>query len=175
MKMAESVAGDAVDGVGTGGFATKLQATRIAWEHGINVVIANGRTRNIIPRVMEGEELGTLFEAPASRRPNEWLERKWPISGHVVVTEAAAEKMMKMSDVWMSDVVEGLVDFTRGSIVTIRTKDKIIGRGIAGYGAVDVDKLKGQDKEKQLKTMGPKMFDGPLFHPEDYVSYTINP
>jgi len=46
---------------GSGGMITKVQAARSAVNHGGMAVIANGRTENILERVISGEEIGTLF------------------------------------------------------------------------------------------------------------------
>lgn len=46
---------------GTGGMLTKVHACRLAAESGINAIIANGNNPEIIYRLLEGEDLGTLF------------------------------------------------------------------------------------------------------------------
>jgi len=46
---------------GTGGMATKISAAKIATEVGIDVVIANGESPEVIVDIIEGKEIGTLF------------------------------------------------------------------------------------------------------------------
>ncbi len=46
---------------GTGGMITKLTAAEIATAEGISVVIANGNDPHIIYRILEGNEIGTIF------------------------------------------------------------------------------------------------------------------
>lgn len=46
---------------GVGGMLTKIQAAKIASEAGIAVVIANGGEKNVLERVISGEEIGTIF------------------------------------------------------------------------------------------------------------------
>ncbi len=48
---------------GTGGMETKLRAAHIATESGAAMIIANARDLNVIHRIMDGEETGTLFKA----------------------------------------------------------------------------------------------------------------
>jgi glutamate 5-kinase len=48
---------------GSGGMATKVRAARIACESGIPVVIAKSEERNVLKRVLAGENLGTIFLA----------------------------------------------------------------------------------------------------------------
>ena len=48
-------------GVGTGGMATKLRAATIATAAGADMIIANGADVHIIHKLIQGENLGTLF------------------------------------------------------------------------------------------------------------------
>lgn len=47
--------------VGTGGMQTKLSAAKIATESGADMIIANGADIENLRRVMDGEQVGTLF------------------------------------------------------------------------------------------------------------------
>lgn len=47
--------------VGTGGMSTKLNAAKIATGAGADMVIANGSDVEVIHRIIDGEEVGTLF------------------------------------------------------------------------------------------------------------------
>lgn len=49
--------------VGTGGMNTKMNAARIAVSSGADMVIANSSDMHIIHRILEGEDVGTLFKA----------------------------------------------------------------------------------------------------------------
>jgi len=46
---------------GFGGMLTKLRAAEIATGAGIPTVIANGAQKNVLEKVIAGEEVGTLF------------------------------------------------------------------------------------------------------------------
>lgn len=46
---------------GTGGIQTKIKAAKIVNEYGIPLLIANGKKKDIIYKLMEGEETGTQF------------------------------------------------------------------------------------------------------------------
>ena len=52
--------------VGTGGMATKLHAAKIATESGADMVIANADDVEVMWRILQGEEIGTLFKANKS-------------------------------------------------------------------------------------------------------------
>lgn len=60
MNMAKNSTGSSV---GTGGMNTKLTAARIATRAGADMLIANSRDVRIIHRLVDGQNLGTLFVA----------------------------------------------------------------------------------------------------------------
>ena len=49
-----------------GGMRTKLEAAKIARKHGIDTVIANGRTPGLLPGLLEGNAAGTLIPGKKS-------------------------------------------------------------------------------------------------------------
>jgi glutamate 5-kinase len=53
------------NGRGRGGMLSKLESARIALEAGKQVVIANGRTADVLERAVAGEPVGTRFAAAA--------------------------------------------------------------------------------------------------------------
>ena len=56
------------NGRGRGGMRSKLEAARMAQEAGLTVVIANGRTVQVLERVVAGEQVGTRFAGIALDR-----------------------------------------------------------------------------------------------------------
>ncbi len=59
----EAMAKGADTSLGTGGMATKVTAAKIASGAGVDMVIANGDRVSNISRILNGEEIGTLFKA----------------------------------------------------------------------------------------------------------------
>ena len=59
----ESMAKGADSNYGPGGMTTKIAAAKIAAEAGVDMVIANGEHLSNISRILNGEEIGTLFKA----------------------------------------------------------------------------------------------------------------
>lgn len=62
-----SLAGGSESGVGTGGMITKLQAAEFAMEHGLDMVIANGSTPELMYDIIDGSPAGTLFSGRKGR------------------------------------------------------------------------------------------------------------
>ncbi len=65
MQMGKASTGSSV---GTGGMTTKLQAAKIAGSTGIDMVIANSRDIKVIHRILDGQNIGTLFLAHKDER-----------------------------------------------------------------------------------------------------------
>ena len=63
---------------GTGGMVTKLDAGRIATDAGCDMVIANGRDFHAIHKILNGDDIGTLFLAHKNKNFNltDYIERK---------------------------------------------------------------------------------------------------
>lgn len=59
----EAMAKGAETSLGTGGMTTKIAAAKIANEAGVDMVIANGDDVHNINKIINGEEIGTLFKA----------------------------------------------------------------------------------------------------------------
>lgn len=56
-----ALAGGKGSALGTGGMSTKLKAAEIANEAGIDMVIANGASPDVLYKIVEGESIGTRF------------------------------------------------------------------------------------------------------------------
>ena len=59
-KSIESISGKASQ-LGIGGMKTKIQAAKTATNAGASVVIANGRTENVLIKILNNEDIGTIF------------------------------------------------------------------------------------------------------------------
>lgn len=57
----EKIAGGAGTKLGTGGMFTKIQAAKLATRNGISTLIISGRNIENLRRVLDGEEIGTIF------------------------------------------------------------------------------------------------------------------
>ncbi len=78
---------------GKGGMDSKLQAAQMVNDAGDAMIIADGRMDQILPRLLAGEELGTLFAAGNKRRSSRsrWIGAA-RAAGTIVVDEGAAAR-----------------------------------------------------------------------------------
>jgi len=137
-------AGGAANSLGTGGMVTKLQAADLARRSGCAVVIANGSEREILPRVVTGEPIGTRFHplVSAIESRKRYILSSGRAAGSVVVDDGAAKALRTGSSllpVGMS-AVEG--SFERGD--TVRVLDAAgheLARGLVNYAAADLTRL----------------------------------
>ena len=69
---------------------SKLEAARMVTDAGEAMVVANGRMENVLPRLLDGEEVGTLF-VPGPRklqRRSRWIGGVRP-AGVIVIDDGA--------------------------------------------------------------------------------------
>lgn len=64
----EKLAGKESGRRGTGGMVSKIKAAKDATQNGIPVIIAYGREKNVLERILSGEEIGTYFVARKSKK-----------------------------------------------------------------------------------------------------------
>lgn len=58
----ESLGGESDSRLGTGGMATKLHAAKLVLEQGIDMIIANGQSPELLYDILDGKSVGTLFK-----------------------------------------------------------------------------------------------------------------
>ena len=147
----ERMACDTAGRQGTGGMATKVEAARLATSSGVNVVIADGREPDILVRISQGEDIGTLFPAPVSKMES---RKRWMLSGlaskgRVTVDKGGVSALTKHNKSLLpAGVIEAEGKFQRGDIVDILDdKGKHIGYGIANYGSSDLAIIGGKHSD----------------------------
>jgi glutamate 5-kinase len=153
-----ALAGDSGSAVGTGGMATKVRAAANASELGIRSVIAGGHTPGMLTRVLEGDDVGTMFEPAADRRHarNAWIAHALKPKGKLVVDAGARGALVqKKKSLLPSGVkaVEG--NFAAGDAVDLCDESgSVFARGLAAYGADELRKLAGKKSAQIEATLG---------------------
>jgi len=150
-KDIELMAGDGRNGRSKGGMKSKINAARIAMGSGCNAVIANGRTEDVILRIVQGESVGTLFSAKALYTNRErWILYASP-RGKITV-DAGAEKALKDEGSLLPcgiTSVEGR--FKAGDVVRLGT----FAKGVVNFPSGEIMQLKaGCEKEKRKNGNG---------------------
>ncbi|MQC18926.1 MAG: glutamate 5-kinase [Chloroflexi bacterium] len=143
---------------GTGGMSTKVQAARTATSHGAHVVLADGRARDIILRVVAGEAAGTHFLPTGDRTES---RRRYLLSGlqargRIIIDGGAATavhaggKSLLPAGVTACDGA-----FGRGDVVGVFTSDGThLASGMSNYSADEVRQIKGLRSDQIAPTLG---------------------
>ncbi len=139
--------GKSTSRVGTGGMATKLEAASIASGSGVEVVIASGLEADAVARALAGEAVGTRFpvraSAPEARK--RWIGYSTRVTGRVRVDEGAVRALTERGASLLPGgivAVEGAFD--RGAAIEVVAPDNVaIARGLTGYTASELDRIKG--------------------------------
>jgi glutamate 5-kinase len=152
------LAGGSGSGLGVGGMITKLQAADVARRSGAEVVIAAGRTPNVIGRIVAGEAVGTRFPAldtPLESRKR-WIFAGPTPSGRLIVDEGAANALLKNGRSLLPagiTAVEG--NFQRGDTVSVSRSDRVeLARGIVRYGDGELGQIAGCHSEEIAGRLG---------------------
>jgi glutamate 5-kinase len=147
----ERMAGHTAGCRGIGGMTTKIEAARLATCSGVNVVIADGRETDILVRVSQGEDTGTLFPAQVNKMDS---KKRWMLSGlaskgKVTVDKGAVSALKEQNKSLLpAGVIKAEGKFHRGDIVDILDeKGKRIGYGISNYSSSDLAIIGGKHSD----------------------------
>lgn len=169
----EASAGGVGSARGTGGMATKIQAAKAATSSGIHLVIASGTEKNAITRVLQGEELGTLFVSRENRLQfrKRWLAFGAKIAGSIVVDDGCAKAIRKAGgcSILPAGVFAAQGEFLPGSTVSVIDKDAHeLARGLVHYSSAELEQIKGCNSGEIANILGHKNFDE-VIHRDDLV------
>ena len=169
----EAAAGEAGSARGTGGMMTKIQAAKQAVSSGISLVIASGSEPNVITRVLQGEELGTLFLSRENRLQvrKRWLAFGAGCAGSLVVDDGCVQALQREGSCSILPAgilrVEGT--FEAGNTVSVRNQaGKELARGLTHYSSDELDKIKGVRSSLIEQILGSKICDE-VIHRDDLV------
>ena len=169
----EASAGGVGSARGTGGMATKIQAAKAATSSGIHLVIASGTEKNAITRVLQGEELGTLFVSRENRLQfrKRWLAFGAKIAGSIVVDDGCAKAIRKAGgcSILPAGVFAVQGEFLPGSTVSVIDKDAHeLARGLVHYSSAELEQIKVCNSGEIANILGHKNFDE-VIHRDDLV------
>lgn len=169
----EASAGGVGSARGTGGMATKIQAAKAATSSGIHLVIASGTEKYAITRVLQGEELGTLFVSRENRLQfrKRWLAFGAKIAGSIVVDDGCAKAIRKAGgcSILPAGVFAVQGEFLPGSTVSVIDKDAHeLARGLVHYSSAELEQIKGCNSGEIANILGHKNFDE-VIHRDDLV------
>jgi glutamate 5-kinase len=126
---------------------TKLEAAEIAMSCGGIAVIANGRSPNILERVLAGERVGTAFlPSKRIRGKRRWIAYAAEVRGMVVVDVGAEQAItQRKGSLLASGVVRIDGRFTPMDVISIADCDgREFARGLANYASHETEEALGK-------------------------------
>jgi len=151
----ENIASTKKSGFGRGGILTKCQTSAKIAGMGIPVHIANGRTDNIVLRVLDDEKIGTRFPAKklTSNFKKYMAHAYEEPKGKVVINDGAKEILHsdKAKSLLPIGITRVVGKFKKGDIIRIvDEKDHEIGLGLARYGVRKAKEVIGLKNQKPI-------------------------
>jgi glutamate 5-kinase len=152
-KDIERMAGKSVSERSVGGMQTKIAAARVAMQSGTSMVIANGRTKDIILRVVRGEEVGTLFTSSTKFSNKErWILFAGP-KGKINV-DPGAERAIKQGKSLLPCGITSIEGrFKKGEVVRIGS----FAKGVSNFSSTELPKLLETCREERSNGNGGKV------------------
>jgi len=152
------LARDSATGLSKGGMASKLEAARIATTAGENVIIANGRQRGNLAKIVAGEPTGTLILAGSQsiRSFKRWIGFTAQPRGTLVLDAGAREAVEKKGKSLLAiGVTDASGIFTKGDVVSLRdAAGEEFARGLTNYALDDVLRIKGLKTDAIAAVLG---------------------
>ncbi len=152
-----ALAGGSVTGLGTGGMVTKIQAAQLASRSGVPTRIASGKVPDVLARIVQGEGIGTHFEAQSSPLES---RKRWLLldktHGTIKVDAGAARKLLtggaSLLPVGITQVVD---EFSRGETLSVIAPDgREIAHGLTSYDSDAVTQLCGVNSSHINEILG---------------------
>ena len=158
--------------LGRGGMITKLKAARLAARSGANTVIADGRTPDVLTRIVAGESLGTLLAAdlsPLDARKR-WIAGQLKAAGDLELDAGAVAALThKGVSLLAVGVVSVSGEFSRGDLVRcVDSQGALVAQGLSNYSSAETQKVLGVASQDIANRLG-YSFEPELIHRDNLV------
>jgi len=148
----------------TGGMKTKIEAAKIASNAGCRIVLADGRVKNVIGRIIAGDEIGTIF-MPKRKLSN---RSRWILNsasaGTILIDDGAMRAVRARKSLLPSGVTSVKGTFDAGAVVMLNDNAK----AVTNLSSSQLKSLAGKHSSEIRKILGPGHRDVVAI-PEDIV------
>ncbi|NLW90688.1 MAG: glutamate 5-kinase [Syntrophomonadaceae bacterium] len=147
----------------SGGMLTKLKAARICMASGVPMVIANSGEKDVIRRVVDGDNLGTLF-VPREEKMHarkKWIAFGTLTQGSVMIDNGAQQALLNRGKSLLPSGVVGVDgEFERGAVIAVCSADgREIARGMVNYSSEEIRLIAGKKSTEIEKILDGKDYD----------------
>jgi glutamate 5-kinase len=136
----------------------KVSAARLASRGGVPTVIADGTTPGLLPRILAGEEIGTIFLPAADRIPSRkrWIALRARSYGAIRVDAGAKRAITERGASLLPAGVVGVDGrFTMGARVDIQDgRGATFAVGLASYSSREITLIQGRPRADVKHILG---------------------
>lgn len=159
---------------GVGGMGAKVSAARLASRWNTPTIIADGTVPGMLPRVVAGEPVGTLFhphpEAPGLNARKRWIAVRSRSRGALRVDAGAQAAILEREASLLPSGIRSVEgEFAIGSRVEIQTEHgETFAVGLVSYSAADIRRVAGHRAADIAAILG-YLYTDEIVHRDDLV------
>jgi len=172
----EKKASGTLSPISIGGMVTKLQAARKAALFGVPTILANGMVEGILERILQGEEVGTLFASEQNKLTSRkhWIAFTLQPMGRITVDEGGKKAILqKGKSLLPSGVLSIEGKFGPGDpVLLVDPQGQGFAKGLVNYGSEELQKIRGLKTCEVESRLGYKYSDE-VIHRDDLVCFPI--
>jgi glutamate 5-kinase len=159
-KISDSATGTDDSAMSIGGMSAKLEAVKMVASAGEPLVIADGREEDVVKRVLDCEDVGTLFVPSNSkhlRGRKRWLGFFSKVAGRIIVDQGAAGALLeKGKSLLPSGIKKVSGEFARGDAVEVLDEAGApLARGLVNYSSAELSLIAGRKSGEFRGLVGP--------------------
>jgi glutamate 5-kinase len=143
---------------GTGGMVTKIAAARIATSAGVRTVITEGRRPETIEKILQGEPLGTQFEAQprTDNARKRWIAHSLVPVGKLYLDQGAIAAIVKSGKSLLAAGITNIEgDFRSSDAVQLCDSSGVeVARGLVNYSRNELQQILGRQSEEISTILG---------------------
>ena len=169
----EQMAGGAGSSIGKGGMLTKVLAAKRAMKSGASTIIASGRETQVLPRLANGERIGTelIADTPLLTARQQWLADHLQMRGSVTL-DAGAVKAVRTGGKSVLPIgviaVEG--SFERGEVIACLDENGTeVARGLSNYSSSDTQRIARHASSEFAELLGRDADEAELVHRNNLI------
>ena len=175
-KIDNSIMGMATKDVGVfaiGGMQSKLKAVKSAVLSGISCVIANGKQKNVILKIINNEATGTVFvgQKQVHSAKKRWIKFCPKTKGSIIVDIGAKKALLERGKSLLASGIKGIEgDFIASDVVIIKdTNGSEFAGGVVNFSARELEKIAGVKTSDLHKILKRKVVHEEVIHRNNMV------
>jgi glutamate 5-kinase len=148
----------ALSETGVGGMNAKVSAAKLAGHGGVPAIIADGLEPGLLPKIVKGEDIGTLFMPRESKLTSRkrWIALRSRSHGIIRVDDGAKKAILQNGASLLPTGIRAVQgQFQMGARVELQDeKGSPFAVGLASYSAADMRRLQGRKRSEFKEILG---------------------